>query len=191
MAVFRFVNRYVFTATGLEGTFFGPTIERIGTAAFLDIALILGYFQWEYGVKGVPQRPETFGPGAAELASALVAPVAGSDGYGAYLRAQLSRAESGSGGFLGGVSTRHALRVVQANEERGQLYEEIQIAQQQGGSEPASSVGASTPYLDNFRRRVGDDPVAVIGVAQLRRSDEDVFAAVLGNHEPVPGTNHL
>jgi signal transduction histidine kinase len=123
--------------------------------------LVIGYFQWEYGVKGVPQRPETFGPGAKELAAALVAPVAGTEGYGAYLRAQLARAESGTGGFLGGVSTRHALRVVQANEERGQLYEEIQIAQQQGGSEPASNIAPSTPYLESFRSRVGDDPVSV------------------------------
>ncbi len=43
-AAFRFVNRYVFTATGLESTVFGPWIERMGTAAFLDIGVILGYF---------------------------------------------------------------------------------------------------------------------------------------------------
>ncbi|MGH0034900.1 MAG: MFS transporter [Myxococcota bacterium] len=44
VAVFRFVNRYVFTATGLEGTWLGPTVERVGSAAFLDIGVILGYF---------------------------------------------------------------------------------------------------------------------------------------------------
>jgi GPH family glycoside/pentoside/hexuronide:cation symporter len=44
VAVFRFVNRYVFTATGLEGTSLGPLVERIGTPAFLDIGVILGYF---------------------------------------------------------------------------------------------------------------------------------------------------
>jgi glycoside/pentoside/hexuronide:cation symporter, GPH family len=43
-AVFRFVNRYVFTATGLEATSLGPLVERIGAPAFLDIAVILGYF---------------------------------------------------------------------------------------------------------------------------------------------------
>ncbi len=44
VAIFRFLNRYVFTATGLEGTALGPIVERIGTAAFLDIGVILGYF---------------------------------------------------------------------------------------------------------------------------------------------------
>jgi len=44
VAIFRFVNRYVFTATGLETTWLGPTIARMGTAAFLDIGVILGYF---------------------------------------------------------------------------------------------------------------------------------------------------
>jgi Na+/melibiose symporter-like transporter len=59
VAVFRFVNRYVFTATGLEGTALGPTIERIGAPAFLDIAVILGYFAgvflsapiWSYALR--------------------------------------------------------------------------------------------------------------------------------------------
>ncbi len=45
VAVFRFLNRYVFTATGLEGSaWLGPLIERIGATAFLDIGVILGYF---------------------------------------------------------------------------------------------------------------------------------------------------
>jgi GPH family glycoside/pentoside/hexuronide:cation symporter len=44
VAVFRFVNKYVFTATGLEGTALGPWVESMGRAAFLDLAVILGYF---------------------------------------------------------------------------------------------------------------------------------------------------
>jgi GPH family glycoside/pentoside/hexuronide:cation symporter len=44
VAVFRFVDRYVFTATGLEATWLGPTIARMGSAAVLDIGVILGYF---------------------------------------------------------------------------------------------------------------------------------------------------
>ncbi len=44
VAVFRFVNKYVFTATGLEGTALGPLVERVGASAFLDIGVILGYF---------------------------------------------------------------------------------------------------------------------------------------------------
>ncbi len=43
-AVFRFVNKYVFTATGLEGTFAGPWVEAMGKSAFLDLGVILGYF---------------------------------------------------------------------------------------------------------------------------------------------------
>lgn len=44
VSVFRFLNRYLFTATGLEGTALGGLVERVGTAAFLDIATILAYF---------------------------------------------------------------------------------------------------------------------------------------------------
>jgi len=44
VALFRFLNKYVFTATGLEGTAFGPVVEQMGTSAFLDLAVILGYF---------------------------------------------------------------------------------------------------------------------------------------------------
>jgi GPH family glycoside/pentoside/hexuronide:cation symporter len=44
VAVFRFVNKYVFTATGLEATFLGPLVDRLGTNVFLDIGVILGYF---------------------------------------------------------------------------------------------------------------------------------------------------
>ncbi len=44
VAVFRFVNKYVFTATGLEGTFLAPAVEAMGKNAFLDLGVILGYF---------------------------------------------------------------------------------------------------------------------------------------------------
>lgn len=44
VAIFRFVNKYVFTATGLEGTVLGPLVESIGKNAFLDLGVILGYF---------------------------------------------------------------------------------------------------------------------------------------------------
>lgn len=44
VAVFRFVDKYVFTATGLEGTVLGPWVQSIGKTAFLDIGVILGYF---------------------------------------------------------------------------------------------------------------------------------------------------
>jgi Na+/melibiose symporter-like transporter len=44
VALFRFVNKYVFTATGLEGTALGPWVEQMGKSAFLDLAVILGYF---------------------------------------------------------------------------------------------------------------------------------------------------
>jgi len=44
VSVFRFLDRYVFTATGLEGTALGGLVARIGAPAFLDIATILGYF---------------------------------------------------------------------------------------------------------------------------------------------------
>ena len=44
VALFRFVNKYVFVATGLEGTALGPLVASMGKNAFLDLAVILGYF---------------------------------------------------------------------------------------------------------------------------------------------------
>jgi len=44
VAVFRFVNKYVFTATGLEDTALGPLVASMGKNAFLDLGVILGYF---------------------------------------------------------------------------------------------------------------------------------------------------
>jgi GPH family glycoside/pentoside/hexuronide:cation symporter len=44
VALFRFVNKYVFTATGLEGTFLAPWVQQMGKNAFLDLGVILGYF---------------------------------------------------------------------------------------------------------------------------------------------------
>jgi GPH family glycoside/pentoside/hexuronide:cation symporter len=44
VSVFRFLDEYLFTATGLEGTRFGPAVASLGTARFLDIGVILGYF---------------------------------------------------------------------------------------------------------------------------------------------------
>lgn len=115
---------------------------------------VLGWFQWELGAKGVPLHPETFGPQAEELRDDLAR------FYGGFLRSRLEEAARSTHLMLG-RRVDHALRVVQANEERGQLIEEIQIARQQEDAEQAPNAPAATPYLTGFYARVGDEPVPV------------------------------
>lgn len=121
---------------------------------------ILGWFQWELGAKGVPERPEAFAPEPAALEQGLTR----EDGilsYAAYLRMRLAEAASGADHLLA-RRVDHPLRVVQANEERGQLYEEFQIVrQQQGEARAGANRAAPTPYLANFLARVGEEPVPV------------------------------
>ena len=121
---------------------------------------VLGWFQWELGVKGVPTRPEAFAVDPAALNEGL-AREEGILSYATYLRDRLQKAASGADHLLA-RRVDHPLRVVQANEERGQLYEEFQIVrQQQQVDAPDANVAAPTSYLANFLSRVGEEPVAV------------------------------
>ena len=44
VASFKFVNEFVFVATGLEDTFLGPVVESFGKANFLNLTVLLSYF---------------------------------------------------------------------------------------------------------------------------------------------------
>ena len=126
----------------------------------VDDPRVLGWFQWELGAKGVPERPETFAADPETLAEGLLQD-GGITPYATWLRARLEQAASGADHLLA-RRVDHPLRVVQANEERGQLYEEFQIVRQQQAEEGADkNVSAPTPYLANFLARVGEEPVGV------------------------------
>jgi len=119
---------------------------------------IRGWFQWEEGRKGPFLTPQVFGPASRAWASDL------EETYGPWLRARLAAASGEVSDADGGRTVVHRLRVVAANEERGQLFEEFQIVQGQqalaakGNGAPAPT---ATPYLEAFRRRVSDAPVSV------------------------------
>ena len=126
--------------------------------------LVRGWFQWEL-LDGAPmgERPEVFPPQDQGLADQLVA------AYGADLVARLEHAPhdvalSGRGGIV----RRYPLRYIAANEERGQLIEELldlnqrgairQLANAQQRAEPSTA----TPYIDSFERRTrGKDEIEV------------------------------
>lgn len=125
--------------------------------------LVLGWFQWERGPTGDPHPLETFGPDADEWAPGLEAT------YGPALLAELTRGAR-SLDIRDERRVEHTLRVVAANEERGQLFEEVQWLRQQRPQEdeeaglPAQqqvAANGQTPYLDNFFRRIGEDPIPV------------------------------
>ena len=129
-----------------------------------DDPRLLGWFQWESGTRGAFAAPELFGPEAAWELRGLVA------GYGAALRARLLGAPADPELRTARVEP-VPLNLVQANEERGQLLEELEVRRAQqvlvppaGGPEPdeaARAASLATPYLTNFWRRAGDEPVPV------------------------------
>ncbi len=130
---------------------------------------LLGWFQWEAGPKGAFARPEVVGPGEAPGLVGLL------EGYGLALRTRIESAPSDPGLRLAPVEP-VPLSLVMANEEQGQLLEELDVRSrlqppagrppEDGGDgsrserAPASAPG-STPYLEGFFRRAGEEPVAV------------------------------
>ncbi|MFV1960142.1 MAG: histidine kinase dimerization/phospho-acceptor domain-containing protein, partial [Planctomycetota bacterium] len=121
-------------------------------------ARIRGWFQWEEGRKGPFRSPQVLGPDSSSWAAGF------EQTYGPWLRARLAAAPSVGSDERGTRTVEHRLRVVAANEERGQLFEEIQFLQGQEKQAPAGSgppAPTVTPYLEAFRRRVSDVPVPV------------------------------
>jgi signal transduction histidine kinase len=128
---------------------------------------LLGWFQWEAGPKGAFPAPELFGPEAAWGLRGLV------EGYGDALRTRLEGAATDAELRSGRVED-VPLSLVQANEERGQLLEELEVSRQQQAlnarppaenGNPSQSgvpnVAPQTPYLTGFMRRAGAEPVHV------------------------------
>lgn len=118
---------------------------------------VLGYFQWELGSKGVFSTPEVFGPKGRAWADAFT------ETYGPTLRARLSKAPQDFD-LEAARRVDHTLRVVKANEERGQLIEEIQIARnlaREQGQQRNPSSQTGTRYLEVFYDRATDAPVPV------------------------------
>lgn len=128
---------------------------------------VLGWFQWEAGPKGPFEAPEVLGPEASGAMGGLL------EGYGAALRARVEGAAADPD-----LRAAHAesvpLNLVQANEERGQLIEELEARrrQQEASAQALQSAGQApptgprpgappTPYLASFARRAGEEPVAV------------------------------
>ena len=135
--------------------------------------LVRGWFQWEVvGNPSHPVVPDVFPVEDVELGQALRA------GYAADLVLRLERAAAEVGEQGGGTRTRvYPLRVVAANEERGQLSEELShlepsaplqdmVAQHAALPGAASNPVASVPYFDSFEERTrGERTVSVrIGV---------------------------
>jgi signal transduction histidine kinase len=109
---------------------------------------IRGWFLWERGADGVAfERPEAFGPNAEAVVEGLV------QGYGAALRHRLEGAQ-GDVETRAGRRVEHSLLVIAANEERGQLLEEMQVLQ--GAQNGLRAQFGVTPYLESFYDRVGD-----------------------------------
>ena len=143
-------------------------VQKSPLARTPDDPRLLGWFQWEAGPRGAFPAPDLFGPEADWGLRGLL------DGYGEALRTRLESASTDA-------EVRSArpemvpLSLVQANEERGQLIEELDVVQQQRAAqprEPADGAGnrapragapapAQTPYLQGFFRRAGSDPVPV------------------------------
>ncbi|MHC5009344.1 MAG: sensor histidine kinase [Planctomycetota bacterium] len=119
-------------------------------------ARVRGWFQWERGMKGARDLPEVFGADAETWKDAFVS------SYGPAFRERLERV-TGDVPLRAGRRVDHSLLVVAANEERGQLLEEVQVLQQGAGQLPLERSGqsAATAYLRNFYGRVGDVPAQV------------------------------
>lgn len=137
-----------------------------------DDPRLLGWFQWEAGAKGAFPAPDLLGPEAAWSLRGL------GDGYGDVLRARIESASSDA--ELRSVRPELVpLSLVQANEERGQLLEELDVQRRQQGALPREGpdvpggrgekgeprvpapVPVQTSYLASFFRRAGPEPVPV------------------------------
>jgi len=121
----------------------GPAFVSSPLAAAPDDPRVLGWFQWTLS-QGVVAGPELFpGPDVAWRATLV-------EGFAPRLRAILERA-SRDPGVATAPAVKVPVQIVMANEEAGQLLEEVQVA---AGSNRA------TNYLENFQKRQAAGPVA-------------------------------
>ncbi len=147
-----------------------PESLAYGSLAFQNNALALETvdprvvvrFEWELGPRGPRARPR-FLRGDPDTVGRQMMAV-----FGPLLTQELSRAPDAIA-LRSGRAVDYPLHVVAANEERGQILEEILVRgeQQQAGSPQQSArwnnpdVSGGTPYLDAFQRRMTPDRVTV------------------------------
>ncbi len=165
---------------------FIPREIQYESFAFQDNALtdrsgderVLGWFQWELGAKGVFEAPQVFAQDKDRLRQAITA------SYGPYLRGQLATAAQKSLLTATRVES-YPLHVIAANEERGQLQEELDLLQrrQQADVQEIAGPGAQqrasgSAYIDSYRRRIGTEQV------EVRRTEYRYVAADVGAPAP-------
>ncbi|MDJ0522033.1 MAG: HAMP domain-containing sensor histidine kinase [Planctomycetota bacterium] len=110
---------------------------------------IRGYFQWELFSKQTYGRLKVFPADRETLRTEL------DDAYGGALRRKLLRAPESIDLRTGrGRVERYSQRVVAANEERGQLREELELEKRNVSKDQLL-------YLENFRARAREAPVRV------------------------------
>ncbi|MDJ0975256.1 MAG: HAMP domain-containing sensor histidine kinase [Planctomycetota bacterium] len=127
-----------------------------------DDARVVARFEWELGPRGPYPAPRLI-RGDADTVGRRLTSV-----FGPLLTYELSRARE-SEALRSGRAIDYPLHVVAANEERGQLLEEILVRgrQQQVDIVQQSNrfnnpdVPGGTPYLDAFQRRMSEDRVTV------------------------------
>ncbi|MFO0932409.1 MAG: HAMP domain-containing sensor histidine kinase [Planctomycetota bacterium] len=123
----------------------GPAFVRSPLASPSDDPRVLGWFQWTLS-QGVVSGPEVFPGDDVPWRATLV------DGFGPALRGILERAPRDPG-----VATAPTVKVpvqtLMANEERGQLLEEVQVA---------AESNRATNYLENFQKRQAAGPQVAV-----------------------------
>lgn len=123
----------------------GPAFVRSPLAAPSDDARVLGWFQWTLS-QGVVSGPEVFPGDDVPWRATLV------DGFGPALRGILERAPRDPG-VATAPTVKIPVQTLMANEERGQLLEEVQVAAQSN---------RATNYLENFQRRQAATPQVAV-----------------------------
>lgn len=116
---------------------------------------VVGWFQWElFGRHGPSGSPEVLPAGDVQLKRDLVA------GYGDALRARLSRAPESLEVLTAAARVEsYSQRLVAANEERGQLLEELALQKRQ--QETTQQADLEQGYVDSFMNRARDAPIRV------------------------------
>ncbi len=136
-----------------------------------DEPLLQGWFQWEsFPHYGAARTPEVFPEDAHGLAERLRV------GYGADLVLRLERAASEVADEDRGVRTRMLpLRVIAANEERGQLSEELRLHQRDSRAMQQAALPGSqadpverAPYIVSFEERTQGEREVAVRVGSFR-----------------------
>jgi signal transduction histidine kinase len=104
-----------------EGTATNAAVQASPLASPPADPRVLGWFQWESGAKGLPPAPEILGAATKGLDTSIAT------AYGTTLAAFL--AETLGRNPPGSREAPVSLQVVIANEQRGQLFEELQLLQ--------------------------------------------------------------